>query len=221
MEDEVRGVTYLAVGLILLSIVLTFITYGMRVERQMADVRNNQIHSNEAMEQYRKFNAYDNKDIIGDEAIELIRMYYDSGISIFVNTRTNIVSGAVVNNANTTAISGPAGVTGLDDRIFNYDGYVAYKKNNRLDESGYTVKAGALNDAGTSDLRNWFPTDVKYRAFLVYNSASVVDTYFKISDDYAVKGNISDCAPKKPTNADITGIVLVKYGADGTTPLFE
>lgn len=86
VNEEIKHTVYIAISAILLSIVLTFISVVMRIGSDFAAVRNDELATNLILQQAHKFNKYDNKIIYGDDVIELIRMYYDSGLEIYINT---------------------------------------------------------------------------------------------------------------------------------------
>jgi len=84
MDSEIKEVVYIAISAILLSLVLGFIAVVGVVQRDIAQARNDTIVGNINMGQHRKYSKYDKKEITGEEVIECIRMYYDSGIDIYV-----------------------------------------------------------------------------------------------------------------------------------------
>lgn len=104
MMEEIRQTVYIAVSAILLSIVLTFASVVISIESDLATVRNDELAANQALEQARKFNKYDNKIISGDDVIELIRMYYDSGIEIYIDTFDG-TSGPIRINSQTVRVN--------------------------------------------------------------------------------------------------------------------
>lgn len=217
MENEVREVTYISIGLILVAIVISFISYCLTVKGEVAGYRNQEIRSNENIEQFREYNAYDEKTLIGDEVIELIRDKYDSGISIFVDYRANISTGDIVD---TDLVCDYCSATG-NHRIYNIDNYIDHFKA----PSDYNYFALAQNavSAERNDMRNWYPSDTKYRAYLVYNSFDVIDYYTSLIDHFemvksgypatelgyteALDSGVKDFGP----NATVSGIVLISY----------
>lgn len=150
MESEIREVVYISITAFLVSIVLSFASYMISIQRDLAEVRTNDIVSNRNVEEYRKFNKYENKYVSGNEVIECIRMYYDSGIDIFVSNITN------------TMITDAGGIVqaGMDARIFSNDEYAVSKTKFEVDK-----------------LMKWLTSSDKYYARLVYDSEDVVVAY--------------------------------------------
>lgn len=217
MENEVRDVTYLSIGLILVAILLSFISYGLTVKSELAGVRNRELRSHENVEQYREYNAYDQKTLFGDEVIELIRAKYDSGISIFVDYRANVSTGDVIDSDDTCIYCGTEG----NHRIYNLDNYIDHA--NAPSDYNYFILAQNAISAERNDLRNWYPSTSKYRAYLVYNSEDPMVYYERLMDNYELtkdsmpdteKGKLEaldNGVPVKPTGAEVTGIVLISY----------
>ena len=219
MENETREVTYLAVSLILISVVLGFISFGLGLMTKMSDTRNSQLAANERLEDFRSFNAYDSQTIIGDEAIELIRQHYDSGVTIFVDYRKNEVSNKIVNASNNRTCSYCSGKGG-DHRIYNEDMWLLHRA--APDNINYFFLSTSAVPEDGNDMRNWFKSKTKYRCYLVYNSQDPKEFYNELMNHYdAVKGSASTETAKlmaldsgvKPVDPSsrITGIVLVSY----------
>ena len=217
MENETREVTYLAVSLMIIALVLGFITYGLGLTSRMAQARNEQIVANSKIEEYREFNGYDAKTLIGDEVIELIRQKYDTGIDIFVDYRYNESTRETVTaGINDTCTYCAAAARG-DHRVYNSDLYYAHVD---TDEDYFTLAVNKTS-ATRDDMRNWYPTDAQYRAYLVYNSEDPIEFYSRLISNYnAVRGSYgSDLTGKLEAldsgigaydpNLTVTGIVLV------------
>lgn len=217
MENEVRDVTYLAVGLILAAIILGFISYGMGLQSRIATARNAEIRSHESIEQYREYNAYDGKTLIGDEVIELIRAKYDSDINIFVDYRANISTGDVVDGDDTCPYCSATG----NHRMYNLDNYTDHA-DAPSDYNYFTLAQNAIS-AERNDLRNWYPSTSNYRAYLVYNSVDIETEYNNImSNYYSVKNSYPDTELGQLEALDsgvshsypgdeVSGIILISY----------
>lgn len=220
MENETREVTYLGVSLMIIAMVIGFIVYGISLTNKMAQARNTEIVANDKIEEYREFNAYDGHTLIGDDVIELIRQKYNSGITIFVDYRQNDSIGEVVDFAENKTCAYCNGKDG-DHRLYNTDMYLLHKK--APSENNYFQLAVNAVSAERNDLRNWFPSQSKYRAYLVYNSDSAVKFYEKLMDNYdRVKGGypatengkleaLDSGVPPMNPNYRVTGIVLISY----------
>lgn len=215
MENEVKEVVYIAIAAMVLSLVLGLASFTMHIRDDLAGIRNEQIIANQQVKQYNEYNKYNKNTLIGDEVAECIRLHYDSGIDIFVDSRTNIDSGETINTSN--------GCQGSEDdhRIFNL--------------SQYAKHAGSTNDyfqvsiteieRPKNDLRSWFPTSAKYRAYLVYNSESVVDFYERLIESFdthpglvtgdAATDLLDSLAPQQMANSEVTGIVFINLNTYG------
>lgn len=225
MENEVREVTNISISLILLAIVIGFISYCIKVTHQAANIRNNEITSNEKIEQFREYNGYDCRTLIGDDAIELIRLKYDSGVTIFVDYRRNISSGSVVNETDNKC----ANCTSYeeDHRFFDYNMYFLHKDG--ADDINYFKVAENNISTNRDDLRNWFPSTSSYRAYLVYNSENPVNVYQRMIDNYdTVKGGYPNTNEgklealdsgqyKNTAGSEVTGVILISYNTLGIT----
>lgn len=225
MENETREVTYLAVSLMIIALVIGFITYGFGITNKMANARNNEVLANEKIEQYREFNGYDGQSLIGDDVIELIRAKYDTGTEIFVDYRKNVSSGDVVSGADQNCNYCKA--AGGDHRMYDLEHYILHSK--APDDYNYFLLNANAVGIVRNDLRNWFPTETTYRAYLVYNSQEPVEFYNALMDNYdSVKNSYpateqgklqaldSGIKPMDP-NWEVTGIVLVSYTTLGIT----
>lgn len=84
-SSEIKEVVYIAISAILLSIVLTFVSTLIGVRNDLAEIRNNEIHSAQDLEKYREFNKYNGTNVFGEDIIEAIRQYYNSDLTIYVN----------------------------------------------------------------------------------------------------------------------------------------
>lgn len=222
MENETREVTYLALSLMMIALVIGFISYGLGITRRVSAERNTEIAANEKIEQYRKFNAYDCKTLFGDDVVELIRMYYDSTVVIYADYRENVSTGDKVGLefTNTAANQVSHGLTcsncvapiEQDHRYFSSTTYINHV--NTLDD----YISLDINNTGEDrdDLRNWFPTDSKYRAYLVYNNEDIENYYWQLINSYVTNKNVLDTETaldkgKHSVNpsSEVTGIILI------------
>ena len=223
MENETREVTYLAISLMLAALVLSFIVYGLSITRHVSGVRNDEISANQRIEQYREYNLYDGQSLYGDDVIELIRSKYDSGVDIFVDYRINASAGnAIVSSGSGTKCSYCNSISEYDHRFYNRKMYFAH-----IDASENTPNAYFALDANATgstryDLRNWFPTKNRYRAYLVYNNDNIKEYYDEMMLQYRAssasysseegKLNLLDSLerPHNPS-AQVTGIMLISF----------
>lgn len=223
LENEVREVVYLAVSLILVAAVLAFVNYISIVRGDMAELRNNEIQSGIHIEQYRDYNGYDRKEIIGEDVVELIRGKYDQ-ITIYMDYRINDKTGSEVSSDDPDECY--LCLDGYDHRTFNYDMYLAHKD---VDAYNYfSVSTAAVVQNSNSDMRSWFPTGVKYRAFLVVNSKdpeTVCDEMLKeyndskssYMSDSELLNLIDSLAPTKTSSDEVTAIILISYKTLGVS----
>lgn len=84
MTDEMKEVIYLAISAMILSVVLGFVAIMGTVQRNIAEARNNEVAGQVSIEQNNKYDKYNKRELIGEEVVECIREYYDSGITIYV-----------------------------------------------------------------------------------------------------------------------------------------
>lgn len=215
MENEVKEVVYIAISAMVLSLVLGLASFTMHINNNMADIRNEQIVANNQVQQYNQYNKYNKNTLIGDEVAECIRLHYDSGIDIFVDTRTNEDSGETIN----TGI-GCQGA-GDDHRIFNLSQYTKHSNSS----NDYFQVSITNTSRPKNDLRNWFPTHAKYRAYLVYNSEDVVSFYERLIEEYDMKSGMAtgddateildSLVPQQIANSEVTGIVFINLNTYG------
>lgn len=214
MQDEVKKVIYIAVGAMLLAIVLGFVSVLIDIRSDIAEIRNNEIAANKSLEQYRKFNKYDSKTLIGDEVIECIRMYYDKDVTIIVNTRKNRINNRVID---ASSVEVENGVVVNDPRQFNTTQYVLSRKPGYVPYDYFRVSTKVGED-GDEILQNYFPTDKNYQAYLVYDSVDVSNTLDTILSRYgtmagATKKEKLDAAAAESivriAGSTITGIIII------------
>lgn len=226
MENEVRDIIQIAVNLILVSIIIGFIVFCANMVQSMGAVRNNEISSNNRVVQYREFNGYDQKPLIGDEVTELIRLKYDSGVTIFVDYRENKSTHDVVDAMHNNSCMYCVGNDG-DHRKFNLDQFIRHKESGP-DFNYFNVGTNNIS-AERNDMRNWFPTESFYMSFLVYNSQDTTEFYKNLVDYYDanIDADMSDDekldilytgVPTKIIGSEVTGVVLISYHTLGITP---
>ena len=214
MQDEVKKVIYIAVGAMLLAIVLGFVSVLIDIRSNIAEIRNNEIAANKSLEQYRKFNKYDSKTLIGDEVIECIRMYYDKDVTIIVNTRKNRINNRVID---ASSVEVENGVVVNDPRQFNTTQYVLSRKPG-YEPYDYFRVSTKVGEDGDEILQNYFPTDKNYQAYLVYDSVDVSNTLDTILSRYgtmagSTKEEKLDAAAAESivriAGSTITGIIII------------
>ena len=214
MQDEVKKVIYIAVGAMLLAIVLGFVSVLIDIRSDIAEIRNNEIAANKSLEQYRKFNKYDSKTLIGDEVIECIRMYYDKDVTIIVNTRKNRINNRVID---ASSVEVENGVVVNDPRQFNTTQYVLSRKPGYVPYDYFRVSTKVGED-GDEILQNYFPTDKNYQAYLVYDSVDVSNTLDTILSRYGTMAGATqeeklDAAAAESivriAGSTITGIIII------------
>lgn len=84
--DEITQTTHISVNLILLAAVLAFAMFAISVRNTAAASRNQEIAGQAQLMQYREFNKYNDNEINGDEVVELVSQYADTGIEIYINS---------------------------------------------------------------------------------------------------------------------------------------
>lgn len=101
---EIQETVYIAISTILLAIVLGIVSFGMEIRNDMAEIRNEEIMAAKSVEDSRKFNKYDDKIIYGDEVIELISLYANTGISIYIDDPNMVINDNTI-KANPSIVS--------------------------------------------------------------------------------------------------------------------
>ena len=86
MTDEIKEVVYIAIGAIILSMVLGYMSLMGTIKNNIAEVRNSEIAGQNNIMQHNKYTKYNKKELSGEEVIECIRAYYDTGIDIYVGS---------------------------------------------------------------------------------------------------------------------------------------
>lgn len=117
MEQEIKEIYSLAINCIITGMVLALVMLGVHTKNSFAAAKNDQISRQAAYQEYVKYKVYDDKVLTGDEAITLIREFYnEDGITIYLD-RDN--TGASYQVDKTTARQNAALVdlTNLQNRI--------------------------------------------------------------------------------------------------------
>ena len=199
MDSEIQEVVYIAVTAIVLSIVLGLVSVVMNITRDMSNIRNNEVQGNINVMEYRQFNKYDHNTLNGDEVIECITNFYDTGIEILVKTDVYNL--------------------GSSDYIEEYDGEeYADAINTSSDFLRYRISDLTTGKTAKYDidiLMQNFTTDKEYRAYLVYNS---LKPGLKFNDmhysDENLTGSIEDLDKaagfNQMANSEVTGILFIR-----------
>lgn len=117
MDQEIKEIYSLAINCIITGMVLALVMLGVHTKNSFAAAKNDQISRQAAYQEYVKYRVYDDKVLTGDEAITLIREFYnEDGITIYLD-RDN--TGASYQVDKTTARQNAALVdlTNLQNRI--------------------------------------------------------------------------------------------------------
>lgn len=117
MEQEIKEIYSLAINCIITGMVLALVMLGVHTKNSFAAAKNDQISRQAAYQEYVKYKVYDDKVLTGDEAITLIREFYnEDGVTIYLD-RDN--TGASYQVDKTTARQNEALVdlTNLQNRI--------------------------------------------------------------------------------------------------------
>jgi len=94
LNEEIKETVFIAIGLILIASVLTFLMAGLKMRGEFADIRNRQIQTLNNTKEYREFNKYNGLDcdgtcknhLSGWEVLAAIREYSNNdGIEIYVD----------------------------------------------------------------------------------------------------------------------------------------
>lgn len=92
MDYEIRETVYIATSAIVLSVVLGFLFVMNNITADIVSTRNEYLANNYSLEQYRKFGKYNGGLLSGEEVIECIRLFYNTGVSVYIETNdSNIV----------------------------------------------------------------------------------------------------------------------------------
>lgn len=86
INSEIKEVVYVAIGLMVASLVLGCVYMFTNLRDSMADTRNNEIINARSMANYREFNKYNDNLVHGEDVIEAIRNYYDTDVRIYIDS---------------------------------------------------------------------------------------------------------------------------------------
>lgn len=199
MDSEIKEVVYIAVTAIVLSIVLGLVSVVMNITRDMSDIRNNEVQGNINVMEYRQFNKYDHNTLNGDEVIECITNFYDTGIEILVKTD--------VYNLGSYDYIEEYGGEEYADAINTSSDFLRYRI------SDLTTGKTAKYDIDT--LMGNFTTDRDYRAYLIYNSlkpgVKFNDIHYNVLNISNIEKALDDAAGfNQMANSEVTGILLIR-----------
>ena len=199
MESEIKEVVYIAVGAIILSIVLGLLAIVMSVTRDMSSVRNNEVQGNMNVMEYRAFNKYDHNTLNGDEVIECITNFYDTGVEIVVKTDIYDMS-----DYDYTEISGGEEYA---DNVDTSSEFLRYRLSDLTNgrEAKYEIEKLMQN----------YTTDREYRAYLVYNSLKpglkFNDIHYNVTDISNLEEELDRVAGfNELANSEVTGILFIR-----------
>lgn len=86
MDQEIKEIYSLAINCIITGMVLALVMLGVHTKNSFAAAKNDQISRQAAYQEYVKYKVYDDKVLAGDEAITLIREFYnEDGITIYLD----------------------------------------------------------------------------------------------------------------------------------------
>lgn len=95
--SEIKETVYIGVSLILIAAVLGVFAVVVDIRGDFASLKNENIVSFNSLKEYRKYNAYDDKNgLFAEEIITLITQYYDSGLDIYIDAYG--LKGILINN---------------------------------------------------------------------------------------------------------------------------
>lgn len=117
MDQEIKEIYSLAINCIITGMVLALVMLGVHTKNSFAAAKNDQISRQAAYQEYIKYKVYDDKVLAGDEAITLIREFYnEDGVTIYLDKDN---TGASYQVDKTTARQNAALVdlTNLQNRI--------------------------------------------------------------------------------------------------------
>jgi hypothetical protein len=117
MDQEIKEIYSLAINCIITGMVLALVMLGVHTKNSFAAAKNDQISRQAAYQEYVKYKVYDDKVLAGDEAITLIREFYnEDGVTIYLDKDN---TGASYQVDKTTARQNAALVdlTNLQNRI--------------------------------------------------------------------------------------------------------
>lgn len=97
MENEIRETVYLSISLIILGIVLSFIAVMCNIQNNIADVVYKQQSGETNVQEYVKYNAYNDTEVTGYDVIECMSMNTD--IDIYVDNVKTTFSASKLESA--------------------------------------------------------------------------------------------------------------------------
>ena len=86
MDQEIKEIYSLAINCIITGMVLALVMLGVHTRNSFAAAKNDQRSRQAAYQEYVKYKVYDDKVLAGDEAITLIREFYnEDGVTIYLD----------------------------------------------------------------------------------------------------------------------------------------
>lgn len=156
MHDETTGILSLGVELVLLGAVVITIAGLVVARNRLSDAVNRRSNTDISTANYRQFNKYDmgehssdcKNHIYGDELMELIRNYYDTDITIYVDKLSSSGSSLTCNRAEWLRDKDKFSYKELQKVISpntEYHTYLVYDDNNASEVDYYTPpRAGSV-----------------------------------------------------------------------------
>ena len=107
MTDSAKDTLMLGFSLTILASIMTIFLFGVQLKNKYASILNNKTLVNQQMANFREFNKYDMGDynasaknhIYGDELIELIRAYYNTSFTIYIDRTSDSSSSLTCNHS--------------------------------------------------------------------------------------------------------------------------
>ena len=219
MEREINEVVYIAIGVLVLAGVLGFISILVGINGDIATMRNNEVASNQRVQQYREFNKYDGVQLIGNEVIECITEYRGTDIEVLVYNK--ILGGSNQstyqkehdNDEYEESIGGIVGKPFVMDP--NNQPFVRYRKSDII-KTGTTGQSGLMTKYDLENvLTPLYPTEHEYIAFIAYNTRTPGERFTQITEDlYTGSMGLDELMTagkfKEYGDFAVTGIVLIR-----------
>lgn len=117
MDQEIKEIYSLAINCIITGMVLALVMLGVHTKNSFAAAKNDQISRQAAYQEYVKYKVYDDKVLTGDEAITLIREFYnEDGVTIYLD-RDNTGASYQVDKNTARQNAALVDLTNLQNRI--------------------------------------------------------------------------------------------------------
>ena len=85
VNDEIKQIVYLGISLVVASMVLVTISFGLSIRNDIANARFEEYYAMNRAELNRKYGAYNRAELSGSAVVTMIRNLYDSGIDLYIN----------------------------------------------------------------------------------------------------------------------------------------